>query len=125
MIITEDEWPAWIEAYAQTLAWPFCLHLKGPLGAGKTTLARTLIKHLGGPEPILSPTYVYALAYPCRKGILTHMDLYRLNPNASVEDLYDPDTQSFIIEWPTLMAPDPTHHISIEILQKSRKVLTK
>ncbi len=54
--------------------------LKGPLGAGKTTLVRGLVKALGLKEnyQVRSPTFTLVNEYPTRKGKVLHVDLYRV-----------------------------------------------
>ena len=51
----------------------------GPLGAGKTTLARGAIEAwVGSPEDAPSPTFTLVQVYEGEKGVLWHVDLYRL-----------------------------------------------
>lgn len=54
--------------------------LKGPLGAGKTTFVRGLVKALGLKEnyQVRSPTFTLVNEYPTRKGKVLHVDLYRV-----------------------------------------------
>lgn len=56
------------------------LALTGPLGAGKTQLARGLAAGLGVPPEyhLTSPTFTLMAQFPCREGLFYHLDLYRL-----------------------------------------------
>jgi len=52
--------------------------LDGPLGAGKTTLVRSLVEELGGdPALVASPTFTLMNLYAARLPI-AHVDAYRL-----------------------------------------------
>ena len=76
--------------------------LKGELGAGKTTLTRSIAEHLGV-QGVTSPTFVISKIYPAPIPLI-HVDAYRLigEPYASFDDL-DLDshraTSITIIEW--------------------------
>ncbi len=52
--------------------------LIGPLGAGKTCMARGVAEAHGvDPRQVTSPTFVYLVEYRGRKGLVQHADLYR------------------------------------------------
>jgi hypothetical protein len=79
--------------------------LSGGLGAGKTTLARTLIRLLAG-DPDLevpSPTFTLIQTYDTRRGAVVHADFYRLGGGGELVELgWDELTESGIalVEWP-------------------------
>jgi len=79
--------------------------LEGPLGAGKTTLARALIR-AACEQPNLevpSPSYTLVQTYEtARKLALHHFDLWRLDgPDALAELGWDDATQGVVlVEWP-------------------------
>ncbi len=73
--------------------------LRGPLGAGKTTLVRGLLRARGIEEPVRSPTFAIYHVYegPPR---LVHADLYRLEglTGTGLEDFLG--EAICLIEWP-------------------------
>jgi tRNA threonylcarbamoyl adenosine modification protein YjeE len=78
--------------------------LKGDLGAGKSTLARALIRALVG-DPRLevpSPSFALVQPYEAEAGPVLHADLYRLGSAAEVDELGLLDRQDAIllVEWP-------------------------
>lgn len=84
--------------------------LEGPLGAGKTTLARALLLGLGIDQPPEgSPTFAIAHEYRSRKlGGVAHLDLYRLKSEAELEDAgvlayFWERKLVVIVEWTSLM----------------------
>jgi tRNA threonylcarbamoyl adenosine modification protein YjeE len=76
--------------------------LSGPLGAGKTTLARALVAHLGGGGEVPSPTFALMQRYETPRLTLCHCDFYRIEPG-ELEELGLDDALaegSLLIEWP-------------------------
>jgi tRNA threonylcarbamoyladenosine biosynthesis protein TsaE len=78
--------------------------LSGDLGAGKTALARALIRHLAG-DPALevpSPTFTLVQSYDTRIGVVQHFDLWRLEGPGGLEELGWEDARDGIVllEWP-------------------------
>jgi tRNA threonylcarbamoyladenosine biosynthesis protein TsaE len=78
--------------------------LRGPLGAGKTTVARGLLRALGVRGAIRSPTYTLLEPYEMPGRTLVHLDLYRLADARELEPLglrdYPPERCWWLIEWP-------------------------
>lgn len=83
---------------------PLLLGLTGPLGAGKTTLARGLLKALGVSGRIKSPSYALIEPYETTGGPVHHLDLYRIEEPGELEFLGLPDFLDepglVLVEWP-------------------------
>jgi len=81
-----------------------CIFLHGPLGAGKTTVVRGLLRALGEQGAIHSPTYGLVESYALGPGEIVHVDLYRLQGEADAEALGLRDSCHggvlLLIEWP-------------------------
>jgi tRNA threonylcarbamoyladenosine biosynthesis protein TsaE len=79
------------------------IYLHGDLGAGKSTLARALLRALGVTGAIRSPTYTLVERYPLRDGgDALHLDLYRIAGAGELEflGLDAVDAVLWLIEWP-------------------------
>ena len=88
---------------AQALPARAVAYLHGDLGAGKSTLARALLRALGVTGTIRSPTYTLVEQYPLPAGgIALHLDLYRIGDPGELEFLgLDPaETRLWLVEWP-------------------------
>ena len=92
--------------------------LKGQLGAGKTTLIQGIAQGLKIKDYVSSPTFIIVNEHPGRLPLF-HIDLYRLNDKAAIEDLgldeYFTRGGVCLIEWAERME---------EMLPKSAQVLT-
>jgi len=79
--------------------------LSGDLGAGKTTFARALIRHLAGDDAIEvpSPSFTLMQAYELPRFTLVHADLYRLSGPGELAELGFEDIPQgavTLLEWP-------------------------
>lgn len=100
----------------------FCFH--APMGAGKTTLVKAMLKKLGAGDPGHSPTFGIVNEYHDQNDELLayHFDFYRLNDEMEALDLGLEDYLSrdvwIFIEWPEKIAsllPGDTTNIYIKV----------
>lgn len=80
------------------------LLLEGPVGAGKSHLARAAIRQLAGAMiDVPSPTFTLVQSYDTALAEVWHADLYRLTDPAEIEELGLADAMGrdiLLIEWP-------------------------
>ena len=80
------------------------LTLAGELGAGKTTLARAMLRAWGAAAPVPSPTYTLVEPYELGERTVLHFDLYRLVGADDLEALGYRELRSAsalaLLEWP-------------------------
>ena len=103
------------------------VYLQGELGAGKTTLARGLLRALGVSGVVRSPSYTLLEAYESAGLRLFHLDLYRLAGAADLamvgwRDELTPGAL-LLIEWPERAAgalPPADLTVALSILGEGR-----
>jgi len=96
------------------------LHLRGELGAGKTTFARALLGAMGVGARIKSPTYSLIESYVTGDLAVHHLDLYRIADPGELEWLGLADLTAglhlLLVEWPERAAralPSPDLVVSL------------
>jgi len=77
--------------------------LSGELGAGKTTLARAILRARGVVGHVPSPSFTLVQAYETRDLIVHHFDFYRIESTSELSELGLEDALeggAALIEWP-------------------------
>lgn len=118
-----DQTAAFATALAPLLGRGDIVLLEGPIGAGKSHFARSLIRArlaaLGIEEDIPSPTFTLVQTYLAGDVEIWHADLYRLSGPAEVDELglWDAfDTAICLVEWPDRLGPHaPENALSIHL----------
>lgn len=104
--MNQQQLEAWGARIGATAALPLIIALRGPLGAGKSVLARAIARGAGVTEPMPSPTFNLLFQYDAakRNAVVQHLDLYRLNDPEEVWELgwseLGQDNAIMLIEWP-------------------------
>ena len=91
-------------ALAHGLEAGLAIHLRGELGAGKTTLVRGVLRALGHAGLVKSPTYTLVELYEVSRLNLHHFDFYRFHDprewiDAGFRESFNGQNVS-LIEWP-------------------------
>jgi tRNA threonylcarbamoyl adenosine modification protein YjeE len=134
VVLAENQLPCFVKALSQVAQPHTVISIEGGLGAGKTTLIRTIGQAMGIQTRMTSPTYVYfnqyTLSPPHPTGItqVLHVDFYRLGENTDtlganhwlVEELLELQAQAptlILAEWASVVEPSfqplITHQIQI------------
>ncbi len=107
------------------------IELLGPLGAGKTTFVRHLLRALGVSGRIKSPTYAVVELYRVQNQAIAHFDFYRFDDprewaDAGLRDIFAAPGLK-LAEWPDKaagMLPQPDLRLHIEPLDETRRDVT-
>ncbi|MFN4198424.1 MAG: tRNA (adenosine(37)-N6)-threonylcarbamoyltransferase complex ATPase subunit type 1 TsaE [Flavobacterium sp.] len=110
-----------------TIVWLF----HGQMGAGKTTLIKSLSRELGVKDTTASPTFSLVNEYTTANGPVYHFDLYRLKHEREAFDFgieeYLYSGHYCFIEWPDRipnLLPEDYVTIHIEVMESGlRRVI--
>src|SRR5262245_8777223 len=107
------------EGLGRNLVPGLLIFLSGPLGAGKTTLARGVLRSLGYRGKVKSPTFTLVELYELSSLYLYHFDFYRLdNPqgwlDAGLRDYFAADAVC-LVEWPEKASGLPMSDIDVRL----------
>ena len=112
-LATDEDTRALGETLARKLGPGCVVLLDGPIGAGKTSLARAVIQsrmsRLGQVEDVPSPTYTLVQTYDDGESEIWHADLYRLSEAGEVAELgLDAAFEDAVVlvEWPDRLGAD-------------------
>jgi len=115
---------------AQSLPPTAVVFLRGDLGAGKSSLARAMLRSLGVAGPIKSPTYTLIERYPLAAGEAAHLDLYRIAEAAELEflglDDLAAEVRLWLVEWPERggpALPRPDLDIDLRVVGDGREAI--
>ncbi|MFT3788634.1 MAG: tRNA (adenosine(37)-N6)-threonylcarbamoyltransferase complex ATPase subunit type 1 TsaE [Tepidisphaeraceae bacterium] len=109
-----------------------CVALDGPMGAGKTTLVRSIVEALGGdPREVSSPTFALLNMYATPGGPVFHLDAYRVSGAEDFEGIgFDELLEQegyVIVEWPSRVEdvlPARTRRVRIEVINSDTRRLS-
>jgi tRNA threonylcarbamoyladenosine biosynthesis protein TsaE len=111
----------WGVRIGSSVATPIVIGLRGPLGAGKSVLARSIGAGAGVSEAMPSPSYNLLLRYAGAPGReVVHLDLYRLDGPDELWELgwsqLGAEGEIVLVEWPERAEGDmPPDHWIIDL----------
>ncbi len=102
----------------------------GEMGAGKTTLIKSILKALGAEDTGTSPTFSLVNVYETGNGTVNHFDFYRIKDESEAWDLgfeeyLDSDAWN-LIEWPEKISnfiEEEHQKVQIESLESGARKL--
>lgn len=105
------------------------IYLSGELGAGKTTLARGILRGLGHTGKVKSPSFALVEPYTFSRLYLYHFDFYRFSDprelgDAGFREYFNPDSVC-LVEWPENaagMLPPADLRISLKVTGTGRQL---
>jgi tRNA threonylcarbamoyl adenosine modification protein YjeE len=120
---TEEELNAFATGFASRLSPGSVVALSGPLGAGKTTFVRAVVRALHGADETSSPTFTFWHRYAGpepRMPPIDHLDLFRIEDPRELDELgleeaFSGESIVFVEWW--RKAPDllPARRFEVEI----------
>jgi tRNA threonylcarbamoyladenosine biosynthesis protein TsaE len=115
MRLSEEELIRWGSSIGASIGPPVLIGLSGPLGAGKSVLARAIGSGAGVTATMPSPSYTLLQRYEGFEELqVVHLDLYRIESPDELHELgwaqLDGPDEIVLVEWPErageLLPPD-------------------
>jgi tRNA threonylcarbamoyladenosine biosynthesis protein TsaE len=130
MILEDESQTAALGARLADVARPGdVITLSGPLGVGKTALARGFIAALGHQGDVPSPSFAIVQPYDDLDPRVWHVDLYRIEQPSEIGELgLDSAADAvLLVEWPERAGPNPWPEalaLSLEFGARDQRILT-
>ncbi|MEE1098640.1 MAG: tRNA (adenosine(37)-N6)-threonylcarbamoyltransferase complex ATPase subunit type 1 TsaE [Alistipes sp.] len=127
-----NELPEVAEAILNELNGRTVVAFRGEMGAGKTTLIRSIMALLGSEDTISSPTFAIVNQYSTEaENTVYHFDFYRIE---RIEEAYDFGYEEYfysgelcLVEWPEKiepLLPDNVMTVNITIESETERTFT-
>jgi len=107
------------------------IFLRGPIGAGKTTLVKDIAKALKIKQSPASASFALVRTYASRKAKLAHIDLFRLTrcevDNLGLDEILTDDKYIIAAEWPDALKnyfPQEKLEVKITLLSNDTRKFT-
>jgi len=125
----EDETAGAGAALARVVRPGDVITLSGPLGVGKTALARGFIEALGHESDVPSPSFAIVQPYDDLDPPVWHVDLYRIESASEIDELgLDAAADAvLLVEWPDRAGPaawPDALALSLEFASNDDRILT-
>ena len=126
---TEEETAAFGAALARVARSSDVITLSGPLGVGKTALARGFLGALGHEGEVPSPSFAIVQPYDELNPRVWHVDLYRIEDPSEIEELgLDAAADAVLmVEWPERAGAGAWPNalsLSLDVTQDGDRILT-
>ena len=125
-----EDMPSWGKKIASVLPYGITILMEGDMGAGKTTLTKSIVEAMGSDDVVSSPTFSLVNQYLTREGrSIYHFDFYRID---DIEEAYDMGCEEYfysgatcIVEWgekASELLPDNPWVVRIVKKENSRNI---